>query len=237
MHETGHALYEQGLPKKWIHQPIGTAGGMSLHESQSLFIEMQIVKSLQVSQFIEKILRKRFNKKDLDWDHYNIYNIRKKVQPSFIRVDADEVHYPLHILHRFNLERKIIEEEFNVDFLPDIWNEEFFRIFKIKVRNDNEGCLQDIHWFGGDFGYFPTYSIGAFIASQIFYEIKENIKEFDELLTNGDFKPITAWLKKNIHEKGNFYKINELLTNITGENLNLKYYKKHINERYIKEKK
>ncbi len=237
MHETGHALYEQGLPKKWIHQPIGSAGGMSLHESQSLFIEMQIVKSLQVSNFIEKILQKKFKKKDIFWNHLNIYNTRKKVKSSFIRVDADEVHYPLHILHRFNLERKIIEENFDVDFLPDIWNEEFSQIFKINVKNDNEGCLQDIHWFGGDFGYFPTYSIGAFIASQIFYQIKKDTKDFDELLSNGIFKPITAWLKKNIHDKGNFYKINDLLINVTGENLNLKYYKKHINERYIEGKK
>ena len=177
-------------------------------------------------------------KKNSDyWTSSNIYKLRKKVRANFIRVDADEVHYPLHILHRFNLEKEIIENKFNVDYLPDLWNQEFFKIFKIKVNNDSEGCLQDIHWYGGDFGYFPTYSIGAFIAAQIFYKIKNSFKELNELLSDGNFKPIIKWLNKNIHKNGSFYKINELLTKVTGEELNLKYYKNHIIERYIEENK
>lgn len=235
MHETGHGLYEQGLPKKWAHQPLGSAGGMSLHESQSLFIEMQIIKSLPVSRFIEKTVKMRLKKNSDYWTSSNIYKLRKKVRANFIRVDADEVHYPLHILHRFNLEKEIIENKFNVDYLPDLWNQEFFKIFKIKVNNDSEGCLQDIHWYGGDFGYFPTYSIGAFIAAQIFYKIKSSFKELNELLSDGNFKPIIKWLNRNIHKNGSFYKINELLTKVTGEELNLKYYKNHIIERYIEE--
>ena len=181
MHETGHALYEQSLPKKWMHQPIGNAGGMSLHESQSLFIEMQMIKSLPVSYYIEKILKK-IKKKSNIWNKENIYRIRNKVKKNFIRVEADEVNYPLHIIHRFNVEHKIIEENASINNLPDIWNEEFHRLFKLKVKNDKDGCLQDIHWFGGDFGYFPTYSIGAFIAAQLMNQIKNEIPDLNHYL-------------------------------------------------------
>ena len=178
MHETGHALYEQGLPKKWAHQPIGSAGGMSLHESQSLFIEMQIIKSLPVSQFIQKTLEDKIGKNPNIWSSEVIYNIRNKVKPGYIRVDSDEVHYPLHIIHRFNIEYKIIEEDANVENLPDLWNDEFSKILKLDVKNDKTGCLQDIHWYGGDFGYFPTYSIGAFIAAQLAFKVREENYRF-----------------------------------------------------------
>ena len=106
----------------------------------------------------------------------------------------------------------------------------------VEVNNDANGCLQDIHWYGGDFGYFPTYSIGAFIAAQLANKIREQIPNFNLNLKNGNFKPIIKWLKKNIHEKGSFYKINDLLKNSTGEELNLKYFEKHIIDRYIKGK-
>ena len=173
MHETGHGLYEQNLPKKWQHQPLGSAGGMSLHESQSLFVEMQLIKSLPTSRFIEKVLKNKMNIDLGEFNYKNIYSFRNKVKKSFIRVDADEVHYPLHIIHRFNVEKKIIEENADVESLPDLWNEEFSKIFNYDVDSDNNGCLQDIHWYGGDFGYFPTYSIGAIIAAQLMSKIKE----------------------------------------------------------------
>ena len=236
MHETGHALYEQGLPKKWSHQPIGSAGGMSLHESQSLFIEMQIIKSLPVSQFIQKTLANKIGKDPNIWSSEAIYNIRNKVKPGYIRVDSDEVHYPLHIIHRFNIEYKIIEEDANVENLPDLWNDEFSKVLKLDVKNDKTGCLQDIHWYGGDFGYFPTYSIGAFIAAQLAFKVRKKFIDFDLNLEEGNFKPIIKWLRQNVHSKGNFYKIDELLTESTGENLNLKYFENHIIERYVKKK-
>jgi carboxypeptidase Taq len=236
MHETGHALYEQGLPKKWSHQPIGSAGGMSLHESQSLFIEMQIIKSLPVSQFIQKTLADKIGKDPNIWSSEAIYNIRNKVKPGYIRVDSDEVHYPLHIIHRFNIEYKIIEEDANVENLPDLWNDEFSKVLKLDVKNDKTGCLQDIHWYGGDFGYFPTYSIGAFIAAQLAFKVRKKFIDFDLNLEEGNFKPIIKWLRQNVHSKGNFYKIDELLTESTGENLNLKYFENHIIERYVKKK-
>ena len=236
MHETGHALYEQGLPKKWAYQLIGSAGGMSLHESQSLFIEMQIIKSLPVSQFIQKTLADKIGKNPNIWSSEVIYNLRNNVKPGFIRVDSDEVHYPLHIIHRFNIEYKIIEEDAKVENLPDLWNEEFSKILRLNVNNDKNGCLQDIHWYGGDFGYFPTYSVGAFIAAQLAFKVRNKFLDFDLNLEEGNFKPIIKWLRQNVHSKGNFYKIDELLTESTEENLNLKYFENHIIERYVKKK-
>ena len=234
MHETGHAIYEQGLPRKWVHQPVGTSGGMSLHESQSLFVEMQLIKSLPASTFIEKIISEHLMKKSSFWNSRNIFNIRNKIEKGFIRVDSDEVHYPLHIIHRFKIEYQIIEKNADISLLPDLWNQEFKKLFSLKVPNDNFGCLQDIHWYGGDFGYFPTYSIGAFIASQLKYKIKEDIPNMTFLIKKGEFKPITSWLKEKIHQKGNIFRINEILEKSTGEKLNTIHYKNHIKERYIK---
>ena len=234
MHETGHALYEQGLPKKWSHQPIGSAGGMSLHESQSLFIEMQIIKSLPVSQFIQKTLEDKIGKDPNVWRSDVIYNIRNNVRPGYIRVDSDEVHYPLHIIHRFNIEYKIIEEDASVENLPDLWNEEFLKTLRLDVNDDKVGCLQDIHWYGGDFGYFPTYSIGAFIAAQLACKVRTEVKDYDLNLQKGNFKPIIKWLRENVHRRGNFFKIDELLKESTEENLNLKYFESHIIDGYIK---
>ena len=234
MHETGHALYEQGLPEKWAHQPIGSAGGMSLHESQSLFVEMQIIKSLPVSQFIQKTLQDKLGKDPNVWSSEVIYNIRNSVTPGYIRVDSDEVHYPLHIIHRFNIEYKIIEEDANIENLPDLWNEEFSKTLGLDVHDDKSGCLQDIHWYGGDFGYFPTYSIGAFIAAQLACKVRTELINYDLNLKEGNFKPIIKWLRENIHNRGNFLKIDELLEESTDEKLNLKYFENHIIDRYIK---
>ncbi len=234
MHETGHGLYEQGLPKKWVHQPLGTAAGMSLHESQSLFIEMQVIKSLPVSKYILKVIKSKFKKKSDGLSYLDIFQSRNAVGKNFIRVDSDEVHYPLHIIHRFNIEYKIIEENADINYLPDLWNQEFLSIMNLQVDKDSNGCLQDIHWFGGDFGYFPTYSIGAFIAAQLMCQLKKDLPSLDLILENGDLSIITKWLKKNIHNKGNAYSINDLLKLVTGEKLNTKHFEDHIESRYIK---
>ena len=155
---------------------------MSLHESQSLFIEMQLIKSKPASKYIEKVIREDLKKNSDFWTCENIFSKRSKVEKSYIRVDADEVHYPLHIIHRFNIEIQIIENNQDIRELPEIWNHEFEKIFNLSVPSDNLGCLQDIHWYGGDFGYFPTYSIGAFIASQLKYAVKQDIPQMSSLI-------------------------------------------------------
>lgn len=232
MHETGHALYEFGLPRKWNHQLIGESAGMAVHESQSLFLEMQIVKSEEFNVFLNHILNKLFNKKTASWEAENLFLYRSKINKGFIRIESDEVHYPLHIIHRFNIEKKLFEEE-SVNDLPDLWNSEFKKIFNLKINSDNEGCLQDIHWFTGDFGYFPTYLIGAMIAAQLKSSILEEIPDIKSKIKLGKLDVVTKWLRKNIHQYGDRYSVDELLKKITGKKLTTLFYKSHLKRRYL----
>ncbi len=233
MHETGHALYEQNLPKNWSYQPAGKSGGMALHESQSLFIEMQIMKSKEFINYLTKILNQKFLKQKPKVNFNNLYNKFNKVEKNFIRVEADEVTYPLHIILRFNIEKQIIENDVKVEELPDIWNSEFKKIFKIEIDNDSNGCLQDIHWYAGLIGYFPTYTLGALISAQFAHQFRKEVNNLNEFISNGDFKIINLWLKKNIHQKASFYSTNEIIRMVTGESLSLNYFTKYLNKKYI----
>ena len=234
MHETGHALYEFGLPKSLKYQLIGKSGGMSLHESQSLFIEMQITKTKEFNIFLENLLKNKFNKSSLPWKSKNLFLKRNEIKKSFIRIEADEIHYPLHIIHRFNIEKNLIDDEKLISFLPDIWNAEFKKIFNLEVNSDNEGCLQDIHWFSGDFGYFPTYLIGAMIAAQLKNTLNKEIKDVNKKIKTGNFKVITKWLNEKIHVHGNKFSVDEILLKASGQKLNPIFYKNHLKNRYLK---
>ena len=236
MHETGHALYEQGLPSKWKNQPLGKSGDMVLHESQSLFVEMQILKSRAFLEYFSKTLNNKFRitekavQPDSLFKHFNI------VKKSYIRVDADEITYPLHVLLRFDLERRIIRNDFDVKYLPDVWNESFEKIFGFKVDNDANGCLQDIHWFAGLFGYFPTYTLGAIISSQLKWAITNEVVDYDDCLKKGNFKEIIKWLRKRIHSKGRLMLTKELLKETTDKSISTKFFKDHINNKFLKNK-
>ena len=162
-----------------------------------------------------------------------MYNKRNSFKKNFIRIEADEVHYPLHIIHRFNIEKKLIGDEKLINFLPDLWNSEFKKIFNLEVKSDNEGCLQDIHWFSGDFGYFPTYLLGAMIAAQLKKALDEDIPDIDQQIKSGNLKVITSWLKQNIHTHGNKFSANEILMKVTGQKLNSLFYKNHLKDRYL----
>lgn len=233
MHETGHALYEQGLPVKWKYQPAGESGGMALHESQSLLIEMQIMKSEPFQKLFSNILAKKFNLNGDEWNYKNLFKTFNRVKKSYIRVESDEVTYPLHIILRFNLEKKIIEDNFNINELPDLWNQEFHNLFGMNVDSDENGCLQDIHWYAGLFGYFPTYTLGALIASQIAFQIRKEIPEIDKNILNGNFKELVRWLKKNIHSKGSLFSTKKILLDCTKSNLNIKFFQNYITQKYL----
>ena len=233
MHETGHALYELNLPKDWMHQPAGKSRGMAMHESQSLLIEMQITRSLAFKKFLSNTLNKKFNIKDKATNPDNLYKLGTRVNKSFIRVESDEVTYPLHIILRFNLERKIFNNEINIADIPDAWNDEFNRLFNLSINKDTDGCLQDIHWFAGLFGYFPTYSLGALTAAQFASQLRIEQKELDKEIENGEFSNLVNWLKKNIHEKASFFSTNEVLEQVTKSPLNAKYFKEYITNRYL----
>ena len=233
MHETGHAMYELNLPEKWSHQPVGKSRGMAMHESQSLMIEMQITRSHAFKKFLSNLLKDKFDIKDRSFDSDNLYFLGTRVEKSFIRVESDEVTYPLHIILRFNLERKIFNNEISVNDIPDAWNEEYNKLFDKKVIKDSDGSLQDVHWYAGLFGYFPTYSLGALTAAQFAYQLRIDLPELDSNIENGNFKELITWLKTNIHEKASFFSTNEVLEQVTNSSLNAKYFKNYINNRYL----
>ena len=233
MHETGHALYELNLPEKWSHQPVGKSRGMAMHESQSLLIEMQITRSLAFKTFLSKLLKDKFNIIDKSFDANNLYLLGTRVEKSFIRVESDEVTYPLHIILRFNLERKIFNNEIGVNDIPEVWNDEYKKLFDKKVEKDTDGCLQDVHWYAGLFGYFPTYSLGALTAAQFASQLRIDLPKLDLNIEKGKFDDLVNWLKTNIHEKASFFSTNEVLEQVTNSSLNAKYFKNYINNRYL----
>lgn len=233
MHETGHALYEFGLPKKLKNQLIGKSGGMALHESQSLFLEMQIVRSIEFKQYLSKIIKKKFNKKGDEWSAKNLFKLGTKIINKPIRIETDEVSYPLHIILRYEIEKKLINNEIKTNELPELWNVMFDEIFNFKVRSASEGCLQDIHWYCGLFGYFPSYSLGASIATQFSFAINKEIKSFKEKVSNGNFKELLKWLKNNVHTKASLFNTKEILFKATNENINIEYFKNHLVQRYL----
>ena len=233
MHETGHALYELNLPEKWSHQPVGKSRGMAMHESQSLLIEMQITRSLAFKTFLSKLLKDKFNIIDKSFDANNLYLLGTRVEKSFIRVESDEVTYPLHIILRFNLERKIFNNEIEVNDIPEAWNDEYKKLFDKKVEKDTDGCLQDVHWYAGLFGYFPTYSLGALTAAQFASQLRIDLPKLDLNIEKGKFDDLVNWLKTNIHEKASFFSTNEVLQQVTKSSLNAKYFKNYINNRYL----
>ena len=233
LHETGHALYNLGLPEKWKYQPVGDALGTVVHESQSLFMEMQVCRSYEFLKFASPFIKKIFNKKGKKWEAKNLYKIYTFVKPSFIRVDADEVTYPLHVIIRYKIEKDLIEGNIKVKEIPNIWNMYMKKYLNIKPKNNTEGCLQDIHWYDGTFGYFPTYTLGALYAAQLHNKLKNKIPTIGNQIKKGEFKNLINWLRKNIHSKGSLSNSNELIKNITGEELNIEYFKKHLINRYL----
>lgn len=231
IHETGHAIYDNNLPKKHILQPIGQSNGMSLHESQSLFMEMQIARSYSFSKFILPMLKKEF---DLD-NSYNInnfYNHLNKVEKGYIRVNADEATYPLHIIMRYQIEKDLIYKKINTSDLPEIWNHKMHQYFSLAKPSNSQGCLQDIHWSDGSLGYFPTYTIGAIYAAQIAEKIKNTLTDFNQLIENGDFKPIVKILNKNIHNQASLLNSQDIIEKFSGTKLNVDSYLNYIKTKY-----
>tara|TARA_B100000029_G_scaffold56099_1_gene50807 strand:- start:4771 stop:6261 length:1491 start_codon:yes stop_codon:yes gene_type:complete len=233
LHETGHALYNLGLPEKWKYQPVGDALGTVVHESQSLFMEMQICRSFEFLKFASPIIRKIFKKKSKAWEADNLYRIYTNVRPSFIRVDADEVTYPLHVIIRYKIEKKLIEGDLKVKEIPKVWNMYMKKFLGIIPKKHKDGCLQDIHWFDGTFGYFPTYTLGAIYAAQLFNKAKNQMPTLNKQISKGNFSNLIKWLRKNVHQNGSLYNSEDLIKKITGEELNIEYFKKHLVKRYL----
>jgi carboxypeptidase Taq len=230
MHETGHGLYEQGLPKAWAHWPSGQARGMAMHESQSLFVEKQIGRNPAFWEWALPLLTKHFGE---NWNSTEILAHVHRVKPGFIRVDADEVTYPMHVILRFELEQDLVSGNLKPQDIPEAWDEKMKQYLNLSTKdNMKDGPMQDVHWPSGAFGYFPSYTLGALMAAQQWAAItRENPKVNDDV-ARGDFASTTNWRRKNIWEKASTASTPDLLRQATGEPLNAKHFIAHLKQRY-----
>jgi carboxypeptidase Taq len=233
LHETGHAMYDLGLPKDLRDQPVGQDRGMALEESQSLLIEMIVCRSRPFVQYLKPLLEKHFGVTGPEWDVENLYSHLTRVRRSLIRVDADELTYPLHIMLRYELEKRLLSGELAVRDLPAAWNSGMEQRFGIRPANDSEGCLQDIHWAVGSFGYFPSYALGAAIAAQLYESLRGAVPELDEQLARGEFTGLFGWLREHVHGVGAKVSVQELLKAATGKPLSAASFVRHLEGRYL----
>jgi carboxypeptidase Taq len=233
LHETGHAMYERGLPSSWRHQPVGEARGMSMHESQSLLVEMQASRSPHFVTFLAPVVRETFGGTGKAWEEDNLYRLVTRVERGLIRVDADEVTYPAHVILRYRLEKKMIAGELDVADLPEAWAQGMSELVGVVPPDDRDGCMQDIHWMDGAFGYFPTYTLGAMTAAQLFQTAASADNDVIPGLQRGDFGPLMGWMKEHVHSRGSLLSTDELLTQATGRPLDPTFFKTHLRSRYL----
>ena len=235
LHESGHALYERGLPPAWRRQPVGDARGMAIHESQSLLMEMQACRSREFTEFAAPVLREVFSGDGAEWGAENLFRLNTRVRRSLIRVDADEATYPAHVILRYRLEKALIAGDLPLAELPEAWRAGMKELVGIAPADDRTGCLQDIHWYDGAWGYFPTYTLGALIAAQLFDAANRADPSILPSLARGEFAPLLAWLRKNVHGKGSLRSTAELVEEATGRKLDTTTYKRHLEARYLVE--
>ena len=232
-HETGHALYEQGLPKKWQFQPVGHVNSMAMHESQSLLMEMEVCRSPEFFQFLTPLIHEQFGKQDA-FTPENLFQLATHVNPDFIRVDADEVTYPMHIILRYEIEKQLLNGEITINDLPARWNELMLKYLGIStLGNDANGVMQDVHWPSGAFGYFPAYTLGRMIASQLFASFIKKHPHFFNEIKKGNFQLLHSWLSANVYKQASSLSTDALLNKLTGETLNPEYFIKGIKQRYL----
>ncbi|MBK1665736.1 carboxypeptidase M32 [Rhodospirillum rubrum] len=236
IHETGHALYEQGLPRDRLSQPVGRARGMSVHESQSLLFEMQAGRSRAFISHCAPAWKAAFGGEGEAWRADSLYRHFTRVEPGFIRVDADEVTYPAHVIVRYRLEKALIEGRMALGDLPAAWNDAMERLLGVRPPNDRLGCLQDIHWYDGAWGYFPTYTLGAMTAAQVFDAASRAVPDIGPAIGRGDFTPLLGWLRTHIHAKGCRLSTDALLREATGRPLDASVFKAHLTRRYLEDR-
>jgi len=233
VHETGHAMYERGLPAAWRRQPVGNARGMALHESQSLIIEMQAARSPAFCHFLSPLLNATYPGNEAAFTPENLARFYTRVEPGFIRVSADEVTYPAHVILRYRLEQALISGDLKLPDLPAAWNEGMKQLLGLTVTNDREGCLQDIHWFDGAFGYFPCYSLGAMTAAQFFASATAVEPGIPAAIEKGDFGPLIGWLRTHVHALGSSLSSPEIIKAATGRPLDAGIFRRHLERRYL----
>jgi carboxypeptidase Taq len=236
IHETGHACYEQGLPRQWGNQPVGSARGMHLHESQSLLFEIFVGRSRSFLHHMHPMMIRNLahDPQHPFWSFENVYRLMNRVERSYIRVNADEVTYPAHIVLRYEIERDLIAGHIEVEDVPELWDQKMKAYLGLSTRgNDKDGCMQDVHWPSGAFGYFPSYSLGAMTAAQIFSAAKREMPGLLKDIEGGRLESLFEWLRNKIWSRGCFYSTNDLLIHATGETLQPRYFREQIESKYL----
>jgi carboxypeptidase Taq len=230
MHEVGHALYEMGLPPEQFGTPLGESISLGIHESQSRWWETRIgLNKAFWKRFFPK-LKEHFNGKLNNVTLDSFYRAINKVQPSMIRVEADEVTYPLHVILRFELEKCLIEGSLKPKDIPEAWNSKMKELLGITPKNDLEGCLQDVHWSMGAFGYFPTYALGNLFAAQFFQAFEKEFPNWESKM--GDLTFMKEWLQHNIHRHGRRYTSRELIKKVSGKNFSADPFIDYLDKKY-----
>jgi carboxypeptidase Taq len=235
LHETGHALYDLGVPREWRGQPVGKERGIALEESQSLLIEMIVCRSRPFLQYLRPLLEKHFGVSGPEWEPGNLYRLLTQVRRSAIRVDADELTYPMHIVLRYGIEKELMEGKLAVRDLPEAWNHCMQDRLELVPANAAEGCLQDVHWAHGAFGYFPSYAIGAVIAAQLYESMRAATPDLDARVERGDFTAVRDWLVAHVHAEGARLPSQELVQHATGKPLTAASSLRYLEARYLEE--
>ena len=233
MHETGHALYERGLPPAHARQPVGEAAGMAAHESQSLIVEMQACRSDPYLSWLGPQLLEAFGGTPAAYTQANLALLCRRIARGFIRVDADEMTYPAHVILRFRLEQALVSGDLAVADLPGAWNDGLHALLGITPPDDARGCLQDIHWYDGAVGYFPSYTLGAMAAAQLMNAARSTTPGIDAALAQGDLSPLVGWLRTHVHGRGSLLGFNDLLREATGKPLDPADFQAHLAARYL----
>jgi len=234
-HEGGHGLYRQGLPADQKDNLSGQIAGVGMDEAMSLIMENHVGRSKEFAAYMANYIRATMvTHDDLALSGQALYERLTRIADEPIRIKADEVRYPLDVILRYKIEKALIDDDMEVREIPAYWAQEYERLTGMKVKDDNEGALQDIHWFGGEFGWFPNYLIGQMAAAQLFEAACMDNPDISKQLGKGNTRPLTDWLRDNIYRYGARYTSFELIEKATGKVLGADAYKKHIDERYLK---
>jgi len=233
LHETGQAMYDMGLPKEWRDQPVGRNRGMALEESQSLFVEMLVARSRPFLRFLKPLLEKHLGATGPEWEIENLYRHLTQVRRTALRADADELTYPAHILLRYDLEKRLLSGELGVAALPEAWNEAAQSRLGLTPQNDVEGCLQDVHWAVGQFGYFPAYALGSLIAIQLWEKLRAARDGLDEEIARGQFEGLFTWLRERVHSSGAKLTVQDLVKEATDRPLSAVPALRYLESKYL----
>ena len=235
LHEAGHSMYEYNLPRDWAFRSAGVARGASAHESQSLSLEMMAGRSREFLGFLAPLMAETLGVDPAATTYDNVLNIWRRLDDDYIRVEADELSYPLHVILRYRLEQALMKGDLQVNDIPGAWNELFQKLLGRTPPTMGQGCLQDIHWSAGLFGYFPNYAMGSMLAAQLFERATADDPNILPSLGRGDFTPYFNWVKPRVHARASLVDFATLVSEATGRPLGTEAYKRHIQKRYLEE--